>query len=177
MSVEFGLALSRHVLLFLVLIVCSYSDLVRNRVPNWCTVPAMTIGIVLAYWRDALTRGNPCLLDACMGLAFGGGLFLILFLLGGMGGGDVKLMGAVGALEGFRFTIWAMLYVALVGAAMAISLLIWHGKLWIGLKQSVRALWPQRTRVQSNALAGLSVPYGFAISAGVIWAWLLQVYS
>lgn len=175
MSVELALKLSRHGLLFLLLVVCAYFDLARNRVPNWCTIPAMIAGVVLAYWLDALAEGSPHLFDACVGLVVGAGVFLIPFLLGGMGGGDVKLMGAVGALGGFTLTVWAIFYAALVGAAMAIGVLIWHGRLWMGLKRGFQALWPRRAGAEDDVLKELSIPYGFAVAAGVMWAWFLQM--
>ena len=67
------------------------TDFRSRRIPNWLTGPSLCLGLVLHLglggWRDMAT-------SALAGL-LAGGLFLIFFLAGGMGGGDVKLIAAV----------------------------------------------------------------------------------
>jgi len=71
-------------------------DLTRRRISNWIPVCAFASGLILQIaergWRGA---GS-----ALLGTAAGAGIFLIFYLLGGMGGGDVKLMAGFGAVVG-----------------------------------------------------------------------------
>ena len=84
-----------------------------------------------AAHEAARTRFRPILMTAistivgilpiALGLGAGGGLFLIFFAMGWIGPGDVKLMAAVGALQGFSFVIYTVLLTACVGAVMALG--------------------------------------------------------
>jgi len=101
-------------------------DLRCGKVPNWLTYPA----IVMALLGHALTGGlagsdgRLGLTGALAGLAVGFGPLLICWLAGGIGGGDAKLMGAIGALGGMRFAIGAMMYGFIVAALMAVVVMI-----------------------------------------------------
>ncbi|MCX6635534.1 MAG: A24 family peptidase, partial [Acidobacteria bacterium] len=74
----------------------SVEDLAFRRVSNWIPVAGLVCGLcwhtAVAGWRGVLT--------AAAGAAAGFGVFLIFYLLGGMGGGDVKLMAGLGSLLG-----------------------------------------------------------------------------
>ena len=69
-----------------------------RRVPNWLTVSA----VVLALVFHVLTGGLAGLGLSLAGFGTGFGILLVLWLIGGSGGGDVKLMGALGAWVGFK---------------------------------------------------------------------------
>jgi prepilin peptidase CpaA len=71
-------------------------DLRRRRIPNWMTGALVASGLAqsgLAFW--SLTSGQ-----AWAGLGAGFALTFVLFALGGMGGGDVKLFAGIGAWVG-----------------------------------------------------------------------------
>lgn len=85
------------VLLFIIFVISAYTDLAHHKVYNWVTIPGIIAGLLLNF----AFQGFQGLGNSLLGLIIGGGLFLIFFLMGGMGGGDVKLMGAVGALGGY----------------------------------------------------------------------------
>jgi prepilin peptidase CpaA len=72
------------------------TDLKWLRIPNWLTVPAFLIAIVFY----GLTDGWSGLFFSFGGFATGFGILFLLWVIGGGGGGDVKLMGAVGAWVG-----------------------------------------------------------------------------
>ena len=55
--------------------------------------------------------------------------------MGGMGGGDVKLLGAIGALKGAEFVFIATLYTAFCGGIIAIIYLAVKGQLLVTLKK------------------------------------------
>jgi prepilin peptidase CpaA len=73
-------------------------DLKWRTIPNWLTWTAFGIGLcghaVLGFWGGLGAAGG-----GLTGLA----LLIIPFLSGGMGGGDVKLLMALGALLGAVF--------------------------------------------------------------------------
>ena len=73
-----------------------WSDMRQHRIPNWLVLGLLLIGFVY----QVLVNGSVGLLYALGGLAVGIGLFIGFYLGRGMGAGDVKLMGAVGALLG-----------------------------------------------------------------------------
>ncbi|MFI5378573.1 MAG: prepilin peptidase [Tepidisphaerales bacterium] len=90
-------------------------DLRRRRIPNWVTLPLMLAGLVQS-WTAAATVVP---LAAWLGLLAGGGLSLPLFVLGVRGGGDVKLLAAVGAWIGPKGVL--LVY---AGAAVAGMILV-----------------------------------------------------
>jgi len=86
-----------NMVFLLVLLVCGITDVFRQRIYNLVTYPAIIMGITL----NTVGSGWKGLRFSLIGFAVGFLLFLIFFLLGGLGGGDVKLMGAIGALQGY----------------------------------------------------------------------------
>lgn len=80
------------------------SDLKTRKIPNILTVTALGCGLA---WQ-AIFHGWPGLADAAAGFAIGFGTFFVLWLTGGGGGGDAKLMAALGAWLGFRPTLYVL---------------------------------------------------------------------
>jgi prepilin peptidase CpaA len=76
-------------------------DVRTRRIPNALTVPSFVSGLVfhLAF------HGWPGLLDAGLGFLVGFGILFVIWLAGSGGGGDAKLMGALGAWLGFDQTL------------------------------------------------------------------------
>jgi prepilin peptidase CpaA len=128
-------------------------DLWRRQISNWISIAALVGGIscqIAAHgWRG--------LLDAGLGSASGFLVFLLFYILGGMGGGDVKLMSGFGALLGPARLLEASLWTAAIGGLLALSYLGW---------QRLRRVW------NATAPATDSIPYAPAIAAGV---WLSLV--
>jgi prepilin peptidase CpaA len=167
---------ARQIILLTLLVLAGYTDLAHGKVYNWSTYPAIVVGLLLGYVLGAQGKGFG-LTESALGLLLAGGIFGLFFLFGGFGAGDVKLAAAIGALTGWHFALGAIAYSALVGGAMALGLLIWKGQLVRGLRDSVvAAARPSRLEktVGKDSPAGLTVPYGFAISIGTLWAWLLE---
>lgn len=166
---------ARHACLLALSVICVYTDLARGKIHNAVTLPAMALGLVFAGALDSTTPGLPNLLAALLSALAGGGVLLVIYLLGGMGAGDVKLMAAVGLLAAsWRFSLLALMYTALVGAAIGVGVLIWRGRLREGLKGSLKALVSLKPRRDPDH-PPLTIPYGVAIGIGVLWAWMEAV--
>lgn len=152
--------------IFVLLVIAIYTDLSRKKVYNWTTIPAICLGLALHFSRD----GWPGAGNSLLGFIAGFGLLFICYLAGGMGGGDVKLMGAIGALGGYPFVLWAAFYSALAGGLMAVIIMIWQGALREGLKQTgrlfLRLVAPVREKTVTAPREDREVPYGVAIVIG-----------
>lgn len=173
------IAQGRHVVLLAMLVCALYTDLAWGRIYNWLVYPALGFGLAAAYllgdvgWAGGVsfapTDVAPSLVKSAAGAVLGGGLFFVLYLSGGMGGGDVKLMAAIGSLLGVGFCLTALFYTSLVGAALALGVLIWKGRLLDGLRGTGRIFLPWRDRTRDPA--PVTIPYGVAIAFGTMWAW------
>lgn len=180
--------LASFVALFLLLVVSAYTDLTRNKVYNWATLPGLGLGLAFAYLAGGI-HDQPAhnLVNSLMGVAAGGGIFLVFSLFGAMGLGDVKLMAAVGALTGVPFVLVCLLFSSMVGFVMAMGVLIWRGRVGEGLARSVKFAfrWKKEKRSleagESEAeQAGRrrpadTIPFGAAIAFGTLSAFVLSV--
>ncbi len=108
-----------HIILALILLAATVTDLRSRRIPNLLTFPAMLLGLAL----NAAHAGLPGLLFSLGGLGLGLGLMLVPFLFGVMGAGDVKLLAAAGAFLGAGGVLKAFLFTSLAGGAYALIVL------------------------------------------------------
>lgn len=108
------------VILSLTLIVAVVNDLRVQRIPNLVTYPCMAAAIGC----HTMMNGLEGFLFSVGGLAMGIAVFVVPYLMGGMGAGDAKLMGASGAVIGSKGVLIAILFTALVGGLYAIIVLL-----------------------------------------------------
>ncbi|MEW6749874.1 MAG: A24 family peptidase [Candidatus Latescibacterota bacterium] len=104
-------------LLLAVLLVCTWTDLRTRRIPNAATVPGMLAGV----GAGGLAAGPSGAWLSLAGLALAAAVFAIAYWLGGMGGGDVKLMAVAGAFVGFPHVAHVILYTAMAGGVMGLK--------------------------------------------------------
>jgi prepilin peptidase CpaA len=99
------------------------TDLRARRIPNWLTfgsaLLAFAVHSALDGWAGAQHAGA--------GWVVGTLVFLPLFLLRGMGGGDVKLLAAFGAWLGTADVLWLAAYASMSGGVLGIAVAIRHG--------------------------------------------------
>jgi prepilin peptidase CpaA len=103
-----------------ILILAAWIDGRELKVPNWITFPMVLSGLVYSTWLGGLSGFSAGLVGMCMGL----GTLLPLYAVGGMGAGDVKLMAGIGAWLGWEITLAAFCVSAVVGALMAIVMVL-----------------------------------------------------
>ncbi len=140
-------------------VAASAQDLLRRRISNWIPAAALAAGLVyhtlVGGWRGALT--------SLAGAACGFAVFLVFYLLGGMGGGDVKLMAGFGAILGAGRLLEAALWTAAVGGLVAAAVVAWS---------AVRRRSSRGDGTTRPAPRAESIPYAPAITAG---AWLALI--
>jgi len=157
----------------LLLSLSAYWDLRYRRIPNWATLPCIILGLgmntLLNGWGGAKASGT--------GFLVGFAAFVVLFVLGWMGGGDVKLMAAVGALKGYPFVVSALFYSLLVGLVIGVAMLIWNRKslrtfknLFFVIGSRVTKLVPKQ---DVNREAAQKIPFGVAIVLGTVVAMIV----
>ncbi len=105
-----------------VLILAAWIDGKELRVPNWITFPMVLSGLVYSTSVGGLSGLNSGLLGMCVGLL----TLLPLYAVGGMGAGDVKLMAGIGAWLGWEVTLAAFAVSTVVGAIMAVIMVLWR---------------------------------------------------
>ncbi len=117
-------------------------DLRSRRIPN-----VLTFGAAAAAFAYHLTTGGVGALgQSALGWLVGVLVFIVPFALRGLGGGDVKLVAALGAWIGLTDdsfmaggVIWLTLYTAIAGGVMAIAVSMAYGYSRIALR-NVRLL-------------------------------------
>ncbi|MGA3166026.1 MAG: A24 family peptidase [Terriglobia bacterium] len=87
-----------------------------RKIPNWLTIPALLGGLAVS----ALFWGWPGTKAALEGAGISLGLLLPFVLLRGLGAGDWKLMGALGAFLGPERTVVVLLGTVLIAGVMAL---------------------------------------------------------
>jgi prepilin peptidase CpaA len=103
-----------------ILLIAAFTDIRSQRIPNTLTYSSM----VFALSFHVLGSGLHGLLFSLAGLALGLAFLIMPYLMGGMGAGDVKLLGAVGAALGPKGVFVAALCTALVGGVYAAALML-----------------------------------------------------
>lgn len=153
------------------MVVAAVSDVRTGKIYNWITYPAVVIGLAGHAIFGGL-GGSPerlGLAGAMGGLAAGFGPLLLAWLAGGIGGGDAKIMGAIGALAGWRFALTALFYGLGVAVLMAIVIMLRKrivldtlGRLW-----RFFLLWAGRAKPDSPATKeSPTLPFGLALCIG-----------
>lgn len=143
----------------LVGVAATVEDLARRRVSNWTSLAALVGGIGCQMARHGWI-GLPL---ALAGAACGFLVFLVFYVLGGMGAGDIKLMAGFGALLGYSKSFEAALWTAGAGGLIALGVIAF---------QTVRGLLRRKSAGESKREHAESIPYAPAITLGV---WLAMV--
>lgn len=108
------------ILLAILLGIAVYSDTKNKKIRNYVTAPAMAAGLSLSFASD----GFAGLRDSVAGLLTPVILLFVFYALRMLGAGDLKLLGAVGAIMGCKFALYALACSFIVGGAIGIIILI-----------------------------------------------------
>jgi prepilin peptidase CpaA len=117
-----------HLILFApvmaLLIWAAVSDLRARRIPNWVTFSIALSGLAQCWTPNHLA--GP--MQALLGFAAGFAIPFVLFAIGALGGGDVKLLAGVGAWLGPEAAIKIFLLAAIAGMVIVLAQAISQGR-------------------------------------------------
>ena len=116
-----------------VVVLGALSDAARGLIPNWLTMAGVSGGIILQTAHNGLSGLAASLAGCCVGIA----LLIGVYACGGMGAGDVKLLGAVGSCLGPFGVMQAAVPIALFGGLYALGVSCRH---W-GWRTTVRTVY------------------------------------
>jgi len=160
-----------YVTLPILFAVACYGEIRWHRIPNWLTLAGMALGL----GAGTITAGFAGLADSALGLVVGGGVFLPFCLMGVIGGGDMKLMAATGAILGWPLVLYALTDTCMAGGLLALVIMAWNGVLLTTLTNAFRILvgMPRQNRGLRNPPM---VPYGLAIAAGTLFSLFFRIF-
>jgi prepilin peptidase CpaA len=116
---------SNHILslgLLVALIIATITDIKEQKIYNWLT-GSLLMGALIFH---ITTNGLDGLVFSIKGLGVGVCLLIIPFILGGMGGGDAKLMGGVGAALGAKGVFYSFIFTGLFGGVYAFLIILFN---------------------------------------------------
>lgn len=158
-----------------VVLTAAWTDVRSGKIYNWLTYPAVLVGLgghtFAGGWSGA--GGDIGLSGALAGLAMGFFPMLVVARLGGRSMGDAKLLAAVGALGGWKFTLTAMIYMCLAAALLAVVVTLRHRVFMRTVKRIALFLWQAICLHRPNDPASADSPtaaFALAVYFGVAGA-------
>ena len=170
-----------QIVLLLMVAVAAVYDIRFRRIPNWLVLTGLVLGLGLNtfwfQWRGARA--------SLMGIGLAFLIYFPLYLLRGMGAGDVKLMAAIGAIVGAANWFGIFIVSSLLGGVVAIVLLLSRGRLMNSLWNigflfqrlfSLKAPYA-REELDISSPKSIKLPHGVAIAGGSViflaaaWIW------
>jgi prepilin peptidase CpaA len=149
-------------------------DLREKRIPNKLTLPMFFAGWVY----QIAFHGWAGVLDGLAGFAIGFGVLFVLWFIGGGGGGDVKLMGALAVWMGYKLTL-----LVLVASTFAVIVITMGVVVWGALNRGVRKTQEKykgkvgETRVQKHARRILPYAVPVAVATWLVLAWQIPALN
>lgn len=160
-------------LLSAILILAAVIDGWALKVPNWVTFPLIVAGWCYSLFAFGWEGLGWSLMGTIVGLA----LLLPAYAIGGMGAGDVKLLAGIGAWVHVTHTFNAFCISAIVGAVMAVLMVLWKRSLRKHTLQFKAILTEIITIRNPETLSAIAadrkstmqlLPYGIPITVGTI---------
>jgi len=144
-------------------------DLRSRTISNWICGGALASGVAVHGFAGGWSGVGAALLGALIGF----GVFLVFYLLGGLGGGDLKLMAGFGALLGSAQVVHAAFLTALCGGLMAAIYLAGRAvRRRFGNTTAAAAIPAAGNQGAPPKRLGDTIPYAPAIALG---AWLTLI--
>ena len=168
-----------QVVLALVVVIAAVYDVRYRRIPNWLTLSGVLLGLGLNWWVGSQLGADAGfgVLRALKGLGLAFVIYFPLYILRGMGAGDVKLMSAVGAIAGAANWFGIFILTNILGGIVAVCLLLSKGRLRNSLGNLgymlkelafFRAPYMQREELDVKNPKAVTLPHGLMIMLGSI---------
>lgn len=164
-------SLSTGALLAMVL-VAGWTDLRRRCIPNAVTFLGCAVALALRGME-----GSTIVLAGFLGAGLALALSLPLYAMGGLGGGDVKFLGAVGAFLGPERLVVALAVTAVTGGVMALVVTLRREALaetMANCRTVLRGWFGSRGGEGRRTLSSpgaITISYGIPIGIGALAAW------
>ncbi|MEM9420519.1 MAG: A24 family peptidase [Planctomycetota bacterium] len=161
-----------YLLLMIVVAVAAVIDWRTQLVPNRLTYPAVLAGLVIWPIAGAIFGGSELALewsrDSWFGMFCGLIPFAILVMTAGLGGGDMKLMAAVGALSAsWEVVLSTTIYALLVAVVMAVVVMVRQGVVKETLSRVFSAALLASAKVKADLPEdGPKVAFAAAVAVG-----------
>ena len=158
------------------LLAAVWTDLRSRRIPNALTMLGLAVGLLLRG-----IAGSEVLIEGVVGVLLALVLTLPFLMLGVIGGGDAKLLMAIGAFMGPRHFLWASALIAIIGGMVGVVDAGRRGALIPVLYNCGEILkhWATFGRRGANrsfaSVGALTIPYGVAIATGALLWWFAEV--
>jgi prepilin peptidase CpaA len=157
-----------------VVVVAVFKDVKNRRIPNWLTASGLAAALLLR-----LVMGRESLVDGLSGAGLAALVSIPFFAIGALGGGDGKLLIAIGGFMGPSRMVGALLIIALVGGALAVFDAYRRGILlmvWLNVVELFKhwlTFGKKGKRIGLSSPGAVTIPYGVAIAAGSLawWFW------
>jgi prepilin peptidase CpaA len=161
-----------QVLLLALVVAAAVYDILFRRIANWLVITALAVGlslnVFLFEWAGLKT--------SLLGVALAFAVYFPMYLLRGMGAGDVKLMTAVGAIVGPGTWFAILIFTGVIGGLTAVALLLVRGRLrhtfWnVGfLLSRILQFKPPyaNTELDVRSAQGIRLPHGALIALGTL---------
>ena len=160
-------------------VIAGWTDWHTRRIPNRLTVPALFFGIAVNTLALGWAGAKMSLLGAGLGL----GLLLPFVLLRSLGGGDWKLIGALGAFLGPPRLINVLLITVLTAGLMALVVIVWKRRIGKTLRNLVHMLASLFTlhlpgpELSLDNPDSLKIPFGVAVAVAVVLYTVRQAWG
>jgi prepilin peptidase CpaA len=158
-------------------LIAAASDIRAFKIYNALTLPLLASGLLY----HGIVGGASALAASALGALLGLGLLFLVFLMGGMGGGDVKLMAGIGAWLGAPATIVVLAIASIAAGICALAMMVMYGRsreTWLNLK----IVWHRISSVGRHLAAedkvenvlertehrGRVIPFGAMVALGVV---------
>lgn len=149
-------------------------DLREKRIPNKLTLPMFFAGWIY----QIAFHGWAGILDGLAGFAIGFGVLFVLWFIGGGGGGDVKLMGAMSVWMGYRMTLLVLIASTAAVVILTMGTVAW-GIMSRGMRKTQQKLKGQvgETRAQKQARRILPYAVPVALATWAVLAWKIPALN